>query len=657
MEPACCAALVKARNNMNNSHLLRISGAPKLSRTLATRPRYSSVVPAIQILKTRMYRSTLRKCFELLEPKDQRKLGIMAIVQLLLSLLDLIGVALVGILATLAINGIESKTSPGKVATVLELMRIDEFSLQKQAGILGVSAVLLLIGRTILSVVFVRRTLFFLSRRGASISSALFSKVISQSLQRIQKHSIQEYLYSITGGVEIITLRILAQFVTLISDGSLLLVMAAGLLIVDPVLALTSFIALGLVSYSLYRMMHSRARKLGLLNSKTDIKSRESITEALTTYREISVKNRQSHYVSEVSDARMEIANILAENNFMPYMSKYVIESTVVVAALLISATQFLMTDAIHAVGTLSVFLAAGTRIAPAILRLQQGAIQIQSGLGTATTTLEMIEELDTSPFAQTELSPFSTTHIGFVPDVDISKLSLTYQGQNVPALSGIDLTIKPGSITAIVGPSGAGKTSLIDVILGVTTSDEGAIQISHLSPRNAIEKWPGAIAYVPQDISIANRTIGENVALGFDFEKIGEDLIWRALETAQLADFVRELPEGLNTHVGDRGAKLSGGQRQRLGIARALITCPQLLVLDEATSALDGKSELDVSDAIQGLKGTVTVVLIAHRLSTVRSADQVVYLDKGLILAKGTFEEVRSAVSDFDSQAKLMGL
>ena len=195
----------------------------------------------------------------------------MAVVQLFLSLLDLIGVALVGILATLAINGIQSEASPGKVATVLRLMRLDEFPLQTQAAILGMSAVLLLIGRTILSVIFVRRTLFFLSRRGASISSSLFSKVISQSLQGIQKHSIQEYLYSITGGVETITLRILAQFVTLISDGSLLLVMAVGLLVVDPILAITSFIALGLVSFTLYRMMHSRARKLGLLNSKTDI--------------------------------------------------------------------------------------------------------------------------------------------------------------------------------------------------------------------------------------------------------------------------------------------------------------------------------------------------------------------------------------------------
>ena len=642
---------------MDNSHRLRISGAHKVDGSLAARPRYSLGVSAFHILKTRIYRSTLRKCFALLESKDQQKLGIMAVIQLLLSLLDLLGVALVGILATLAINGIDSKAPSGKVETVLRLLQIDEFSLQKQAAILGVSAVLLLIGRTFLSVVFVRRTLFFLSRRGASLSSTLFSKVISQSLQGIQKHSIQEYLYSITGGVEIITLRILAQFVTLISDGSLLLVMAIGLLVVDPVLALTSFIALGFVSYSLYLLMHARARKLGLQSARTDIRSRESITEALSTYREMTVKNRQSHYVKEVSDARMEIANILAEHNFMPYMSKYVIESTVVIAALLISATQFLLTDAVHAVGTLSVFLAAGTRIAPAILRLQQGAIQIQSGLGNATATLEMIEELAESTGVTSFSDAFNSSHVDFVPNVAIKNLHLTYFGQFKPALKEITLQIDPGSVTAIVGPSGAGKTSLIDVILGVVTPTSGEVLISGIDSKVAIAKWPGALSYVPQDISIANRTIAENIALGFKANDISEAQLWEVLKIAQLENFVRSLPDGMQTKVGDRGAKLSGGQRQRLGIARALITKPQLLVLDEATSSLDGQSELDVSDAIKELKGSVTVVMIAHRLSTVRSADQVIYMEDGEILARGTFNEVRAEVPDFDHQAKLMGL
>jgi len=614
-------------------------------------------VAAINVLKSRVYRSTLSKCFGLLSKADQRKLGWMSVLQLFLSMLDLLGVALIGVVASLAVNGIGSNGPEGRIGEFLKVIGISNFSFQIQTAILGGSAVFVMVSRTLLSVLFVRRTLFFLSRRGAAISSDLFSKVISQSLQGVQKHSIQEYVYSMTFGVEVITLRILAQFVTLMSDGSLLLVMAIGLLIVDPIMALSSLLMLGTVSYFLYRMMHQRAENLGLLNSRTDVESREKIVEAISAFREISVKNRQSHYSSDFKNSRFKISEILAENNFMPYMSKYVIETSVVLAALFIAAAQFLLSDAVHAVSTLSIFLAAGTRIAPAVLRLQQGAIQINSGIGTANSTLKMIEELHNCKLTELQIDNFNKKHEGFSPNIKITNVSLMYEGSSQRALDDVSVNIRRGETIAVVGPSGAGKTSLIDVLLGVITPTDGVISISDLKPSDAIIKWPGAIAYVPQEITISNGTIADNVALGYLLEDISEADIWHALQTAQLTSVVREMPGGLSTPVGDRGSKLSGGQRQRLGIARAMLSSPKLLVLDEATSSLDGQSELEVSEAIRGLKGSVTVVMIAHRLSTVRDADQVIYMEKGKILARGTFEEVRTVVPDFDSQAKLMGL
>jgi ABC-type multidrug transport system fused ATPase/permease subunit len=161
----------------------------------------------------------------------------------------------------------------------------------------------------------------------------------------------------------------------------------------------------------------------------------------------------------------------------------------------------------------------------------------------------------------------------------------------------------------------------------------------------------------VPQDILIAQGTVRDNVAMGFPNDAYDDELVWDALNVAQLEEFARALPQGLDTPVGDRGVKISGGQRQRLGIARAMFTKPKLLVLDEATSSLDGQTEADVSEAIRAMHGKVTVIMIAHRLSTVRNADQVIYMDKGKILAGGTFEEVRKYVPDFDDQAQLMGL
>ena len=170
------------------------------------------------------------------------------------------------------------------------------------------------------------------------------------------------------------------------------------------------------------------------------------------------------------------------------------------------------------------------------------------------------------------------------------------------------------------------------------------------MNPSDAIRKWPGAVAYVPQDVYISKGDIRTNVALGYPLEDVTNESIYQALEIADLKNFVDELPKGIYTDISDRGANLSGGQRQRLGIARALFTSPKLLVLDEATSALDGESENRISSAVNTLKGSTTVILIAHRLSTIKEADIVCYLDRGFVRAKGTFDHVRNEIPEFDA-------
>jgi ABC-type bacteriocin/lantibiotic exporter with double-glycine peptidase domain len=185
----------------------------------------------------------------------------------------------------------------------------------------------------------------------------------------------------------------------------------------------------------------------------------------------------------------------------------------------------------------------------------------------------------------------------------------------------------------------------------------KGTIEISGVSPLEAIRKWSGAIAYVPQDVMIMNGTIKQNVCMGFDENKVDDELVWNSLALSHLDTFVSGLPLKIDTQVGDRGAKISGGQRQRLGIARALVTRPALLVLDEATSALDGETEAGIAESIQSMRGKTTVIMIAHRLSTVRGADKVVYMSDGKLIACGSFDYVRNLVPDFDKQAQLMGL
>jgi ABC-type multidrug transport system fused ATPase/permease subunit len=442
-----------------------------------------------------------------------------------------------------------------------------------------------------------------------------------------------------------------------VSDLSLLLVMSVGLFLVQPTIALSSILVFSLIGFLIYKLMHRRAQELGQEESVLSIESSQAIIEVLSSYREAVVRNRRDFYAREIGEMRWRNANILAELSFMPNISKYVIETTVVIAALAISAAQFIIQDAAHAIATLTIFLAAGTRIAPAVLRVQQGALQIRSSLGVAAPTLSLISDLERiEPLPRVE-DIAHVEHRDFDGTIILSNVTLTYPGKPAPALESINLKIESGSSVAFVGPSGAGKTSIVDVILGVLVQDSGEVTISGKNPLSAIETWPGAIGYVPQDVIITSGTFRENVALGYPVKIASDASVSEAIQVAQLSEFISTFPTGVDTQVGERGAKISGGQRQRLGIARAMFTKPKLLVLDEATSALDGETEANISDAISSLKGSVTVVMIAHRLSTVRHADLVVYLEEGRILAQGSFEEVRSKVPGFDRQAQLMGL
>ncbi|CAN2170800.1 MdlB ABC-type multidrug transport system, ATPase and permease components [Candidatus Nanopelagicaceae bacterium] len=601
--------------------------------------------------------SVIGRSLRILSARDRKKIIAVIFIQISFGLLDLLGIALVGILGALAITGVQAKGPGNRVSTALQILQIEDQSLQSQATIVGLLAATLLITKTILSVIFVRKTVFYLSRRSADISANLISKVLSQPLIKVQARSMQQTLYTVTSGVDSIAMGVLNTAVLIISDTSLLIILGIGLFVVDPIVALSTLLVFSGIAYLLYRLMQLRAIQLGEEQRLISIESSEKILEVLNSYREIVVRNRRSFYSRELGKLRFKLADVIAERAFMPNISKYVIEITVVVGSLAIAGLQFAVNDAARAVAVLSVFMAASTRISPAVLRLQQGAINIKSSVGSAGPTLDLIEELEDISSGREKVDDLVFVHDGFVGDIELEDVTLTYPTKRVPAVRNVSIQIKQGQVVSLVGPSGAGKTTMIDIILGVLKPDSGKVKIQGDDPLKAIQLWPGAIGYVPQDVMISNGTIRQNVCLGYSVSEVPEERIWQALEVAQLSNFVRNLPDGLDTHVGDRGAKLSGGQRQRLGIARAMFTKPKLLVLDEATSALDGSTEASIAEAVHNLKGGVTIVMIAHRLSTVKESDVIHYLNEGELVMSGSFEELRKSIPEFDKQAKLMGI
>lgn len=604
-----------------------------------------------------MGRNIVGKSLSVLDRSDKYKLLVIALFQIAFGILDLLGIALIGVLGALAVNGVESRGSGGRVARVLELLNLQRLSFQNQAMILGILAALLLISRTVTSIFFTRRMLFFLSRRGAKISATLIGKLLSQPLLKIQERTTQQTSYAVTQGVAKITLGVIASLINILTDASLLALMGISLLLFDPLIAVSTLLIFSSLGFAIYFLVHKRATRLGNQSAAAGIESNEKIFEVLQSYRESVVAHRRGYYVEQIATRRTELADIEAEQSFLPFIGKYVIESSVILGALIISAVQFIFFDATRAVGTLSIFLAAGTRIAPAVLRVQQSAVTIKSSLGQAEPTLDLIFDLRNSHFEyETTFRPIFD-HLDFHPSVEVKGLHFRYPPKVEDAISGVNLHITPGEFVAIVGASGAGKTTLVDLVLGVLSPDKGSILISGLEPNAATSKFHGAIAYVPQDIIVFNGTIANNVAMGYEFQPEDVEPIMTALNRAQLDDLISELPLGIDSSVGERGSRLSGGQRQRLGIARALYTDPKLIILDEATSALDGETESKIAESLNSLKGTATVIVIAHRLATIRNADKVIYMKDGKVEKIGTFEEVRAAVPDFENQSRLMGL
>jgi ABC-type multidrug transport system fused ATPase/permease subunit len=579
------------------------------------------------------------------------------IFQFLASILDLIGIAFIGVLGSLTISGIQSKSPSNLIQDVLSILQLSEFTFQYQVAILGTLAAVALLSRSFITIFLSRATLRFLSKKSAEASTKTIKKLFSSPLTKIQERSAQDYLFAVTSGISGLFMGVISTVINVVSDFAVLLVLTFGLFLVNPLMAAGTFIFFAALGIIMFGRLHKQSEALGREFANLNVEINQSVIQVLNSYREYLVRGRSSYYIKNLEQVRFKLANTEASITFMPNIMKYAMEMALVIGAILIAAGQFIMSDASRAVATLTVFLAAGMRMAPALLRIQQSGLQIRNSLGSSHRTIDLLASLSEVEEVQGRESEFNDQYVNFVPRLQVSNVSYRYPNANQDAIHNVSVEILPGTIAAVVGSSGAGKSTLVDILLGNLSPQSGLVKVSGMSPTEVISEWPGAIAYVPQDTLIFEGTIRENISIGYPLSEATDERINSALKTAQLFDFVETLPQGLDTFVGDRGSQLSGGQRQRLGIARALFTKPKLLVLDEATSALDGQTEHEFTTALEAIKATTTLILIAHRLSSIKHAEKLIYLEDGKVMAEGTFEEVRTAVPSFDIQANLMGL
>jgi ABC-type multidrug transport system fused ATPase/permease subunit len=612
--------------------------------------------------------TAVRKGVALLPPGKRRLLFLAAGLQVSLGLLDLLGILLVGVLAAVAASATKVSTIPSWLQSAFDRLGLGGLTISQLSVILAIAAVAVLVAKTGLSALISRRIFRFLANRQADLSARLAREFLRRPLLDVQRWTEPEAIYALGSGAGAATVSLLGSAVTIASEAFLFLLIGVSLLIVEPLVTIIAIVLFGIVVLGMQRYLNRQSVRNSQIITSASIHTLAAVSEALQTYRETTVLNRRELYLARYERLIGQYAGANANMAFVMEVPKYVLETAMYVGILLIAGIQLATKDIGAAAASLALFLAAGTRIVPAFGRLQGAVITIRNASVQALPTFYLADFLGLSsnpalgdsrpvPTAFELRDRIEQGYGDFKAEIHVENVSVRYLDAGEPALIDVSMSAPVGSSIALVGSTGAGKSTLADVILGVIQPDSGLVTLGGITPRSAITQWSGAISYVPQAVALVFGTIRDNVALGLPPEAVDDDLVWEALSRAHLAEFLRESREGIDTMIGERGVRLSGGQRQRLGIARALYTRPRLLVLDEATSALDAETETSIIRTLDELEGEVTTVTVAHRLATVRRADQLLYLKDGRVHAQGTFDEVRREVADFDRQASLLGL
>lgn len=603
------------------------------------------------------------KCWSLIHHSAKRKIFLISLITIGLNLLDLLAVSLIGLVGAVAYRGIQSQVVGDRTATALEFLRIENLNFSEQIVVIGVVAFLLLVLKSVLVYYFTKRIYLFMSYQSAYLSEKLTRYITNSSVQEVQKRSSQDYAFHIIAGTNHLMMGVVGTAFSIMSDVALFVFLISLLLIADLKSALISALIFIAVGVSLHKLMQSKALNLGKKLKELSVGNNEKILELTSSFREIVTRNTQDFYSNEIFKGKVRVAEVSARQKMMPLFSKHFMEVMVFAMFLGIAGLQFLLNDTSRAVGNLALFLAASTRISPAVLRIQQGSVQIKSAMGGGESTLKLIETISDSTFELTKenieesLVSVSNSKTSFVPSVDFKNVTFQYHPESKMKIESLSLEVRPYQFVAFVGPSGAGKSTLIDLLFGLLSPEDGEVLIGGVPARAALKIWPGECGYVPQNVMMHKGSVMSNLLMGLErgekVEKRAEEL----LKMVNMHETVMTLDGGYDATIDERGGNLSGGQRQRLGIARALMTNPRILVMDESTSMLDATSENIITDALLNLREKVTLIVIAHRLSTVKSAERLFYIDDGKIRAEGNFESLRNQVQDFDIQAKLMGL
>lgn len=578
----------------------------------------------------------LNKIKYILDREQKIKLVIMLIVILVGALFELLGVSAIMPLISVA-------TSPESVNEKWYLKLVSDvfgfYEAKQLIVFLALALVIVYIAKNAyISMMYNLQYRFIFNNQRRLAVKMMYSYMHQNYLFHVSRNvaELQRNVTEDVNGFYTVVLNVM-QF---IAEASVCVVLAVFLMRVD---VMTTFVVAGIVFVSaiLVGVVFKKTLvKKGKENRTVSISLTKWVLQSFSGIKEIKVMNKEAFFLKNYENTYRRFTVLQRQQSMLTFIPRPVMETVCISSLLLTMAIKIYAFDAdlVEFIPALSAFAVAAFRMLPSFNRISgyMSAVMFnRPAIDVLYDDLVEIEKLDQKVWkAVPDGKPF---HIQ--TGISIKNVSFQYPNAEKPVLEKLDLEIENNTSIALIGASGAGKSTLADVILGVLEPKCGGIYVDGKNIRENMDAWHASIGYIPQAIYLMDDTIRANIAFGVEKDEMDETMLWKALREAQLEEFVRKLPDGLDTMIGDRGVKLSGGQRQRIGIARALYGNPQVLILDEATSALDNDTEKEVMNAIDSLHGTRTLIVIAHRLTTIQKCDKIYEVGNGNVTLRSKAE------------------
>ncbi|MCR2765127.1 ATP-binding cassette domain-containing protein [Microbacterium sp. zg.B48] len=587
--------------------------------------------------------AVLQDLLPLLPLGAQRYFVFYMIATTLVTLLDVVAMSLLAIVIGPAITG-----------GTLDLPIVGEIT-PEMAPLLALSALVLIIVKSICSVSLHWHATRRFAKYELEIGDRMFRAYINSSWEQRSKRSVAEITRIADAGIANTMAGFLLPLMRVPSSMFTFVLVLAVLLVVNPMISIIALVYLTLIALIVHQFVTKRALEAAQVNLEYSYRVAILMTEMMEALKELSLRNRLSDVAELVTTNRQRSVRARANGSILGIIPGFVFEIALIGGIILVGGASFFQGGLTAALTSVALFATAGFRLIPAINGIQGGIVQAVASIPSAT---DVIGDLIASENdMETSTTPADTAELADKPrEMRLENVRFRYPKASEDVIRGMSVDIPLGSSLGIVGPSGAGKSTLIDLLLGLSVPSSGEIRIDGHPLNSVLRQWRGRVGYVPQRVALFDGTIAQNVALTWN-DEIDRERVVRALQRAQLGSLVASRAGGIDERIGERGVSLSGGQQQRLGIARALYTDPLVLVLDEATSSLDTKTEDEVTKSIKALQGEVTLISVAHRLSTIKDYDRVCYVDEGVIVSQGTFYEVAASLPSFAEQVLLAGL